>query len=124
VQSSGLFQTAAGFRLQNVELSGKKQEGTEMNMTGIEARNSVDQKMKKFLCENHGQTGTIHMPYCFARSLAKCGESELPELSGIFFNRDIDVLEEVGYRGWPVVIEPGDGECWIMPNPSQNRENV
>jgi len=90
-----------------------------MDMSGIEARNLLDAEIKQFQQDNGGQVGTIYMSHCFALDLMKCKTGELPSglLDG-YARIGIEVLEKVGFQGFPVVLESAGEGFRIEPNES------
>ena len=74
-------------------------------MTGREAKDLLDAKIKEYVRANHTNPKLIHLPVLIAHDLEKCGSSELGSLGEAMFKDGIDALEKYGYRGHPVKLE-------------------
>lgn len=74
-------------------------------MTGREAIDLLDAKIKEHVRANHTNPKLIHLPILIAHDLEKCGLSELGALAEAMFKDGIDALEKHGYRGHPVKLE-------------------
>lgn len=74
-------------------------------MTGREARDLLDAKIKDYVRVHHTKPTLIHLPELIAHDLEKCGSSELGSLAEAMAKDGIAALEKHGYRGHPVKLE-------------------
>ena len=74
-------------------------------MTGREAKDLLDAKIKEYVRANHTNPKLIHLPVLIAHDLEKCSLSELGPLLEAMAKEGIDALEKHGYRWHPVKLE-------------------
>ncbi|OQC28565.1 MAG: hypothetical protein BWX70_01794 [Verrucomicrobia bacterium ADurb.Bin070] len=74
-------------------------------MTGREAKDLIDAKIKEYVRTNHCKPKLIHLPVLIAHDLEKSGLSDLGSLLEAMSKNGIEALETYGYRGHPVKLE-------------------
>jgi len=74
-------------------------------MTGREAKDLLEAKIKDYVRTNHSNPRLIHLPVLIAHDLQKCSLSELGALGAAMFKDGINALEKHGYRGLSVKLE-------------------